>query len=204
MPALYLFNKPYQVLSQFSPSGDKETLSRYIDVPGIYPAGRLDFDSEGLLLLTGEGKLQARIADPKHKLAKHYWVQVEGRVKADAIRALEAGVTLNDGPTRKALVKNISKPPVWERHPGIRTRLNAETSWLEIVITEGRNRQVRRMTAHVGHPTLRLIRHRIGPWHLGQLTPGEFMKEIVHLPQARQDKGRKATSGKRKNYTSGK
>ncbi|TNC80488.1 MAG: pseudouridine synthase [Oleiphilus sp.] len=197
MSAIYLFNKPYQVMSQFSPSGDKQTLSDYIDIPDIYPAGRLDFDSEGLLLLTDDGKLQARIADPKHKLPKFYWVQVEGKVDSRAIKALETGVTLNDGPTKKAQVQQISSPQLWQRSPPIRQRKDDETSWLEIVITEGRNRQVRRMTAHVGFPTLRLVRHRIGPWELAQLAPGELRRELVHLPQPGQKRNRKIHSRSR-------
>ena len=181
MALLYLFNKPFRVMSQFSAVNDKQVLADYINEPDIYPAGRLDYDSEGLLLLTGDGKLQARIADPKHKLPKHYWVQVEGSIDEEAISKLENGVMLNDGPTKKAQAKRIPEPALWERDPPIRKRSNQETSWIELIITEGRNRQVRRMTASVGYPTLRLIRHRIGPWSIDHLNPGELKQVKVHL-----------------------
>lgn len=183
MSRLILLNKPFNVLSQFSDSSGRCTLKACIDLPDVYPAGRLDYDSEGLLLLTDDGRLQAQIADPRHKMEKTYWVQVDGIPSDDAIRALCQGVTLNDGPTRPARVRRLtSEPPVWPRNPPIRQRNGDIISWLEIRISEGRNRQVRRMTAHIGHPTLRLIRVQVGPWHLDGLQPGEFRQLEVHMP----------------------
>lgn len=171
---LLLFNKPYDVLSQFSDCGQRVTLKRYIDIPGIYPAGRLDRDSEGLLLLTDDGRLQQRISHPRHKLPKTYWVQVEGEINAQALAALRRGVTLNDGPTRPARARAIPAPALWPRNPPVRFRKTVPDSWLELIISEGRNRQVRRMTAAVGFPTLRLVRIRIGDWTLDGLTPGAY------------------------------
>lgn len=174
-----LFNKPYGVLSQFTDRGTagspRLTLSDYIDLPGVYPAGRLDRDSEGLLVLTSDGRLQARIADPRHKLEKTYLVQVEGLPDDDALDALRRGVTLRDGPTRPARVRRIAPPAaLWERDPPIRVRKSVPDSWIELRLREGRNRQVRRMTAHVGHPTLRLIRWQVGDWRLDGLAPGAW------------------------------
>ncbi|MEL6617500.1 MAG: rRNA large subunit pseudouridine synthase E [Pseudomonadota bacterium] len=174
-----LFNKPFGVLSQFTDKGTagspRPTLSAYIDVPGVYPAGRLDRDSEGLMVLTSDGALQARIAHPKYKAPKTYWVQVEGEVADDALNALRKGVTLKDGPTRPAKVLRMEEPDtLWPRDPPIRVRKSVPDSWLELTITEGRNRQVRRMTAAVGFPTLRLIRARIGDWALNGLQPGQW------------------------------
>ncbi len=167
------FNKPYGVLSQFTPEGRWRGLKDFIDIPNVYVAGRLDADSEGLLLLTGDGKLQARIADPRFKMEKTYWVQVEGMVDETALAALRSGVQLNDGLTLPARANPMEAPPaLWERDPPIRVRLSKPTSWLELVIREGRNRQVRRMTAAVGYPTLRLIRAAIGPYALEDLAPG--------------------------------
>ncbi len=174
-PRLIRFNKPYGVLSQFTPEGRWQGLKDFIDLPGVYVAGRLDADSEGLLLLTDDGRLQARIADPRFKMEKVYWVQVEGVFEDAALAALRDGVTLNDGPTRPARVRRLDPPPdVWERTPPIRVRQAIPTTWIELVIKEGRNRQVRRMTAAVGHPTLRLIRAAIGPYTLDGLAPGTW------------------------------
>jgi len=175
-----LLNKPFQVLCQFSAHEGKTTLAEYIDLPDIYPAGRLDYDSEGLLLLTGNGQLQHRLTDPRHKLAKTYWVQVEGNITDQAISQLCSGVQLKDGPTLPAQALPMDPPAsLWERNPPIRQRANIPTSWLQLTISEGRNRQVRRMTAAVGFPTLRLIRYAIGPWTLEQLKPGETRFETV-------------------------
>lgn len=178
---LILFNKPYGVLSQFtdksmtaSADGPRATLSDYIDVPGVYPAGRLDRDSEGLLILTDDGALQARISSPKHKTPKTYLAQVEGEPDDTALAALRRGVTLNDGPTRPAAVRRIDPPQLWDRDPPVRYRKSVPDAWLELTITEGRNRQVRRMTAAVGFPTLRLVRWRIGAWEIGDLGLGEW------------------------------
>lgn len=182
MTKLLLFNKPFGVLSQFSNHDGHPGLGAFIKEPGIYPAGRLDHDSEGLLLLTDSGQLQARISDPKHKMVKTYWAQVEGDISETAVSQLCHGVVLNDGPTRRAQVKKIPAPAIWARQPPIRERKNQPTSWIELQITEGRNRQVRRMTASVGHPTLRLIRIAIGPWSLKELKPGESRWETVNLP----------------------
>lgn len=171
---LVLLNKPFQVLSQFTDGDGRETLADYVDTAGVYPAGRLDRDSEGLLLMTDDGRLQARIAEPKRKLAKRYWVQVEGDATPAQLARLEAGVHLKDGSARAQAARRINEPEgLWPREPPIRERRSIPTSWLEIVLEEGRNRQVRRMTAAIGLPTLRLIRHRIGPWSLADLRPGE-------------------------------
>ena len=179
MARLIRFNKPFDVLPQFTDAGSgdspRPTLSAYIDLRGVYPAGRLDRDSEGLMLLTDDGRLQAQISDPRHKMPKTYWVQVEGVPGDAALAALHAGVTLKDGPTRPALARRMAEPDVlWPRTPPIRVRKSVPDSWVEITITEGRNRQVRRMTAAIGHPTLRLIRARIGDWALDGLASGEW------------------------------
>jgi 23S rRNA pseudouridine2457 synthase len=176
VPRLILFNKPYGVLSQFSDrEGGRDTLAAYIDRPGFYPAGRLDRDSEGLLALSDDGALIARIADPRHKLPKTYWAQVEGVPDESALARLRAGIILADGPTRPAGARRIDEPAaLWPRDPPIRHRASIPTSWLELSLREGRNRQVRRMTAAVGHPTLRLIRWAIGEWTLAGLPPGQW------------------------------
>lgn len=174
---LIAFNKPYDVLSQFTDRGTataRRTLSDFIDLPGVYPAGRLDRDSEGLLLLSDDGRLQARIADPRHKLPKTYLVQVEGDVAEPALAALRRGVVLNDGPTRPADAERIPDPALWPRDPPIRVRSSVPDCWLKLTIREGRNRQVRRMTASVGHPTLRLVRWSVGGWSLEGLPPGTW------------------------------
>ncbi len=171
---IVLFNKPFRVLSQFSALGDKKTLADYIDIRNVYAAGRLDYDSEGLLILTDDGKLQQRIANPRFAKQKQYWVQVEGLPGEKDLERLRAGVNLKDGRTRPAGVELIDAPELWERVPPIRERRNIPTSWLNLSISEGRNRQVRRMTAHIGFPTLRLIRHRVGDWCLGDLEVGGY------------------------------
>ena len=174
MDRLILFNKPYRVMCQFTDAEARATLADFIRVPGVYAAGRLDFDSEGLLLLTNAGWLQTLIAEPRHKLPKSYLVQVEGEPDARVLEQLRRGVRLNDGITQPAEAELIAPPEVWERNPPIRIRKTIPDSWLRLTITEGRNRQVRRMTAAVGHPTLRLIRERIGQWTLDDLQPGQW------------------------------
>lgn len=178
MTRIVLFNKPYDVLSQFTDKGTdgspRPTLSRYIDVPGVYPAGRLDRDSEGLMVLTDNGKLQAKISNPKFRSPKTYLAQVEGSPSEDQLAALRTGVTLKDGPTRPATVELIDPPDLWPRTPPVRFRKSVPDAWLRLTITEGRNRQVRRMTAHVGLPCLRLVRWSVGEWTLDGLAPGEW------------------------------
>ncbi len=177
MARLILFNKPYGVLSQFTDRGTetaRRTLSDFIDIPGVYPAGRLDRDSEGLLLLTDDGRLQARIADPRFKLPKTYLVQVEGEPDEASLERLRSGVRLNDGLTRPAEAERVDDPALWPRDPPIRVRKSVPDCWLRLTIREGRNRQVRRMTAAIANPTLRLVRWSIGSWTLEGLPPGEW------------------------------
>jgi 23S rRNA pseudouridine2457 synthase len=186
MTRLILFNKPYDVLSQFTDKGTegstRRTLSEFIDVPGVYAAGRLDRDSEGLMVLTDDGRLQARITSPRTQTPKTYWAQVEGTPTEDQMQALRNGVTLKDGPTRPAKVRLMEEPEgLWPRTPPVRFRKTVPDAWLELTITEGRNRQVRRMTAAVGLPTLRLIRARVGKWALDGLAPGEWRDATAEL-----------------------
>jgi 23S rRNA pseudouridine2457 synthase len=182
MSRIILLNKPYAVLTQFTPVDGKQTLKDFVPIPGVYAAGRLDADSEGLLLLTDDGSLQARIAHPKFKLAKTYWAQVEGAPTAEQLETLQGALDLGDFITQPCQARLIDAPSgLWPRNPPIRFRLSVPTSWLEITIREGKNRQVRRMTAKVGLPTLRLIRARIGPWELGAMQPGEWC-EAHDLP----------------------
>jgi len=174
---LIALNKPYGVLCQFTDRQGRTTLGDLVPIPRVYPAGRLDHDSEGLVLLTDDGALQARIADPRHRLPRTYWAQVEGEPDPRALERLRRGVDLSDGRTRPARARLLSAPPgLWPREPPIRHRAAIPTSWIEIVLREGRNRQVRRMTAAVGHPTLRLVRVAVGPYTLGGLGPGEWRR----------------------------
>ena len=176
---LLLFNKPFGVLCQFSDSENRRTLADYIDIKAVYPAGRLDRDSEGLVLLTDNGGLQHQISHPSHKMAKTYWVQVEGELKNHEIKKLRDGIKLKDGKTAPAKARIIPEPALWPRNPPIRVRANIPTTWLELTIQEGRNRQVRRMTAAIGHPTLRLVRSSVGPWSLERLPPGQWLETQI-------------------------
>lgn len=187
MARVVLFNKPFGVLSQFTSQEGHRTLADFIDVPGVYAAGRLDKDSEGLLVLTDDGALQHAIASPKsrRKLRKVYWVQVEGEPTGEAIGTLRRGVRLKDGMTRPATVRRLEPPSVWRRDPPIRERKSIPTCWLEIGLTEGRNRQVRRMTANVGFPTLRLVRHAVGDWTVDGLEPGAWREGVLPSPSRR-------------------
>lgn len=194
MAKLLLFNKPYQVLSQFKDTQGRRVLADFINVPQVYPAGRLDYDSEGLLLLCDDGALQHRISHPQHKMRKHYLVQVEGDMTDAALERLQSGVELKDGPAAALSATRIVEPGLWPRNPPIRQRKAIATSWIELCINEGRNRQVRRMTAAVGYPTLRLVRWRIGDWSLDGLEPGTFREltvQVEALPQARKTRPRR-------------
>jgi len=180
MSRVVLFNKPFGVLSQFTSSDGQRTLADYVTVPNVYAAGRLDKDSEGLLVLTDDGDLQHRLASPKHKTPKTYWAQVEKIPDDNALKMLRRGVRLKDGVTKPASARLIDEPDIWPRNPPIRERQSIPTAWIELSISEGKNRQVRRMTAAVGYPTLRLIRVSVGPWNVEGLAPGEF-REFQHL-----------------------
>ena len=182
---LILFNKPYGVLTQFTDGDNRPTLADYISQPGIYAAGRLDKDSEGLLLLTDDGQLQHRLTDPRHKAWKTYWAQLEGEIDEPALQQLRNGIELKDGPTRPARAKRLAPPEIWPRTPPIRYRANIPTSWISLSLREGRNRQVRRMTAAVGFPTLRLIRVAVGEWQLDGLQPGEWRETAAPEPRTR-------------------
>lgn len=173
---ILLFNKPYRVLCQFSAKPGKASLADYVSQVGVYPAGRLDYDSEGLVVLTDDGWLQHRLSHPRHKLWKEYWAQVEGAPSDGDLDPLRHGVALKDGRTRPAEAALMDTPAVWEREPPIRHRKQIPTAWIRLCIREGRNRQIRRMTAHVGYPTLRLIRYRIGDWTLQGLEPGAWRR----------------------------
>jgi len=185
MTQVLLLNKPYGVICQFREKPGQKTLADYIQQPGYYPAGRLDKDSEGLVILTNNGELQQRISHPKHKLSKVYLVQVEGQPTKEHLKSLSKGVELNDGRTKPAKITQIEPPDLWPRNPPIRHRNEITTSWLEITLNEGRNRQVRRMTAAIGHPTLRLVRVRIGHWSLDGLQPGQQRTKEVFLPNTK-------------------
>jgi 23S rRNA pseudouridine2457 synthase len=174
VPRLFLLNKPYGVLCAFTDSRGRRTLADFVPARDVYPAGRLDFDSEGLVLLTDTGWLQEQISDPAHKLPKVYWVQVEGEPESSAIERLEQGILLRDGVSRPVTARVIEPPALWPRDPPIRVRRAIPTTWLSLTLFEGRKRQVRRMTAALGHPTLRLVRVAVGEWELGNLRPGEW------------------------------
>ena len=182
MAKIILLNKPFNVLSQFRKNDERQTLADFVKDATVNIAGRLDYDSEGLIVLTDNGQLQQQIANPRHNKWKTYWVQVEGDISPAAIEQLRQGVELKDGLTRKAKVNQMAEPDLWPRHPPIRERKAIPTSWIEISITEGKNRQVRRMTAAVGYPTLRLIRQSVGEWHLEGLLPGQSREVQVHVP----------------------
>lgn len=184
MATLILFNKPFNTLSQFTDDNGRATLANFIATPGVYPAGRLDYDSEGLLLLTDSGPLQAELSHPRHAKHKLYWAQVEGLASAEQCRQLCAGVELRDGPARAVACELIDEPPLWPRQPPIRERRQIPTSWIAITLDEGRNRQVRRMTAAVGLPTLRLVRAAIGDYQLNSLQPGQSRTLEVEAPES--------------------
>ncbi len=190
-PRLILLNKPYRVLPQFTDGQGRATLAGFGLPPGVYPAGRLDYDSEGLMVLTDYGPWQVRISHPRHKMVKTYWVQVEGRPDAEALACLRRGVILKDGPARALSVRVIGEPAgLWTRHPPIRYRAHIPTTWLELRLDEGRNRLVRRMTATIGHPTLRLVRQAVGPWTVDALAPGQWREVPFEEAVSRLGRGR--------------
>lgn len=191
MAGILLFNKPFNVLSQFTDERGRATLGNYLDAPGYRVAGRLDYDSEGLLVLTDDGRLQQRITNPVHGQWKTYLVQVEGTPDDDALRRLSRGVELKDGVTLPARVRHVPPPVLWPREPPVRIRKTVPDCWLELSIREGRNRQVRRMTAAVGHPTLRLVRTAVGPWRLEDLEPGQYRELTLHAPGGQTGPGRR-------------
>ena len=198
MAKLLLFNKPYQVLSQFKDAQGRAALGDYINVPKVYPAGRLDYDSEGLLLLCDDGALQHRISHPQHKMRKHYLVQLEGDISDAALEQLQNGIELKDGPARALSARRISEPGLWPRQPPIRQRKHIATSWIELCINEGRNRQVRRMTAAVAYPTLRLVRWRVGDWSLDDIEPGQFRELTVNVRAASQTRKKRGSRPNRR------
>jgi len=201
MARLILFNKPFNVLSQFTDSGGRATLADFIRLPAVYPAGRLDRDSEGLLLLTDNGPLAHELTHPHKKVWKTYWAQVEGEINEAALTALRNGVQLKDGPTLPAQADRIAEPDLWPRDPPIRFRASIPTSWLALSIREGRNRQVRRMTAAVGHPTLRLVRVAVGEWGIDGIEPGQY--RTVQLPPSSPKSSRRPPARQRKRHRSG-
>lgn len=198
MAELILLNKPYRVLSQFTDPEGRATLADYVHRPDFYPAGRLDFDSEGLLVLCDDGALQQRISNPKLKLWKRYWLQLDGQITDEAIAMLRNGVALKDGPTRPARVDRLAPPAVWERTPPVAAHRDAGSSWIEIAICEGRNRQLRRMAAAVGFPVLRLIRIAVGDWILDTLAPGDTRTVTVHMPRTPAPQRMRRSSGPRR------
>lgn len=198
MPELILLNKPFRTLSQFTDDQGRDTLANHLKAPSFRAAGRLDYDSEGLLVLTDNGALQQRIANPRHKLWKTYWVQVEGSASDDALNQLARGVMLKDGPTRPAKISRLPAPPeLWPRSPPVRYRRDIPDCWLSVSINEGRNRQVRRMTAAVGLPTLRLVRVAVGQWQLGDLQPGQWRRDSISLPQTPPSRSSKPRYGRK-------
>lgn len=184
MAIIILLNKPFQVLSQFTDGEGRRTLADFIEVKNVYPAGRLDYDSEGLLILTDDGQMQQQISNPRAKMEKTYWAQVEGLPSERDLEPLRQGILLKDGPCLSARAQLIKEPAIWDRQPPIRVRRDSPTCWIELAIREGRNRQVRRMTAALGFPTLRLIRARIGDWSVEALAPGEFRQITVQGPKS--------------------
>lgn len=201
MSRLLRFNKPFGVLTQFTDAEGRQTLADFVPIRDVYPAGRLDRDSEGLVLLTDDGRLQHRLAHPRHKMVKTYWVQVEGVPSAEALHTLANGVHLKDGLTAPATARLLDEPDIWPRVPPIRERKSIPTAWLQLELTEGRNRQVRRMTAAVGHPTLRLVRYAIGPWSIDGLAPGRYDEipgeQFASLLRQERSNGRRRPAARR-------